>query len=327
MKPNYIERQGTIAFATRLKNLTDKLMHDGMQIYRDLESDFEPRWFALLNLLNDRGPMGITDIASELNQTHPAINQISNILEQRGLIESRKDAKDSRKRQLYLSSNGLETIRAHDPAWQAFREAIDDLTDEFNPELFSQIAKLEQLLKQRSMYSRVTEKLIGMDDPDKPIIVEYRPEYQKYFYDLNKEWLEEYFALEPYDELVLSHPQEEVIQHGGKILFILVGGKVVGTLALIKHNENTLELAKMAVDKNFRVKGYGRRLMHAAIRKALCMGFDELILYTSRVLVAANSLYYSFGFLDSQMNEEEKSIYDRLSFKMKINLLTKINEK
>ncbi len=327
MVPNYIERLGNIVIATRLKTLTDKLMHDGIQIYRDLESDFEPRWFALLNLLNDRGPMGITDISSELNQTHPAINQLSTILEDRELIKSRKDAKDWRKRELILSNKGVEVIRAHEPVWQAFREAVNELAEEFDPELFSQIAKLEALLRQRSMYSRITEKLIDMDSPDKPVIVEYRPEYQEYFYDLNRAWLEEYFTLEPYDELVLRNPYEEIVQKGGKILFILVGGKVVGTLALIKHDENTLELAKMAVDKNFRVKGYGRRLLHAAIRKALCMGFDELILYTSRVLVAANSLYYSFGFLDTQMSEEEKNIYQRSSFKMKINLLTQINER
>jgi len=326
MQANYIERLGSIVIATRLKNLTDKLMHDGILIYRDLESDFEPRWFALLNLLNDQGPKGITDIATELNQSHPAINQLSGVLEEKGLIESQKDSHDSRKRKLKLSKKGMDTLKHHEPVWQAFREAIDELSLSFEPNFFSQIAKLEKLLHERSMYGRVTEKLIKLDGADTPVIVEYRQEYQKYFYDLNKEWLEEYFTLEPYDELVLNHPEEEIIRNGGKVLFVLVGGKVAGTLALIRHSDTSLELAKMAVDKNYRVKGYGRRLLQAAIRKSLCMGFDELILYTSRKLVAANSLYYSFGFLDTPMSEEEKSIYQRLSFKMKINLLTQINQ-
>jgi len=327
MTPNYIERLGSIVIATRLKNLTDKLIQDGIQVYRDMESDFEPRWFALLNLLNDRGPTGITEIAAELNQTHAAINQLSGLLEQKELIISEKDENDSRKRMLSLSRKGRETIKAHEPLWQAFRETIDGLSEEFDPELFSQIAKLEKLLKERSMFSRITEKLIDMDKPGQPMIVNYRPEYKTYFFELNKGWLEEYFTLEPYDQLVLNHPEEEVIQKGGMVMFILVDGQVVGTLALIKHNDKTVELAKMAVDKKFRVKGYGRRLLRAAVRKALCMGFDEMILYTSRKLVAANSLYYSFGFFDTKMTEEEEKIYERLSFKMRIDLLTQINEK
>jgi DNA-binding MarR family transcriptional regulator/GNAT superfamily N-acetyltransferase len=326
MQSNYIERLGSIAIATRLKILTEKLLHDGTLVYRDMDSDFEPRWFAMLNLLNDRGALSITDIASELNQSHPAINQLSAILEEKGLVDSRKDKQDSRKRTLSLSNKGLEIIKKHETVWQAFREAIDELSQSFEPGFFSQIARLEKMLKERSMYSRVTEKLIRLDDTDKAVIVEYRPQYKEYFYALNKDWLEEYFTLEPYDELVLNHPEEEIIRSGGKVLFVLVGGKVAGTLALIKHDDATLELAKMAVEKNYRVKGYGRRLLQAAIRKSLCMGFDELILYTSRKLIAANSLYYSFGFLDTPMTEEEKNIYQRLSFKMKINLLTQINE-
>jgi len=292
-----------------------------------MESDFEPRWFAILNLLNDRGAMGITDIASELNQTHAAINQISGLLGEKKIIISEKDEKDSRKRMLSLSKKGRELIKTHESIWQAFRETIDDLTGEFEPELFSQIAKLERSLKERSMYSRITKKMIDMGEPEQALVVSYRPEYQKNFSELNKGWLEEYFTLEPYDRLVLSYPEEEVIRKGGMIMFILVDGQVAGTLALIKHSDKIVELAKMAVDKNFRVRGYGRQLLVAAIRKALCMGFDEMILYTSRLLVAANSLYYSFGFLDTKMTEEEEKIYQRTSFKMKINLLTQISEK
>ncbi len=327
MNAKYIERLGNIVIATRLKNLSEKLIHDGIQVYKDIESDFEPRWYAILNLLNDRAPMGITDIATELNQTHAAINQLAGLLEQKELISSNKDERDSRRRILKLSNKGKGIINNHQPVWQAFREAIDELTDEFDPNLFTQIAKLEELLTERSMYSRISEKMIDFGKHDKPVILEYKPEFQNSFYELNKEWLEEYFMLEPYDQLVLGYPEEEVLQKGGKILFIIVGGKVAGTVALIKHTDNTVELAKMAVDKDFRVRGYGRQLLRAAMRKALCMGFNEMILYTSKLLVAANSLYYSFNFLPTQMTPKEETIYQRLTFKMKINLLTQINEK
>ena len=86
MNQNYIQRLGSIAIATRLKNLSEKLLNDGLLIYRESEMDFEPRWFVILNLLFDRGSMGITEIAAQLNQSHPAVNQVSGMLEEKGLI-------------------------------------------------------------------------------------------------------------------------------------------------------------------------------------------------------------------------------------------------
>jgi hypothetical protein len=47
---------------------------------------------------------------------------------------------------------------------------------------------------------------------------------------LNIEWLSKYFKIEPKDELVLSNPQEEIIDKGGMIFI----SEVVGTVSLLK---------------------------------------------------------------------------------------------
>jgi hypothetical protein len=41
----------------------------------------------------------------------------------------------------------------------------------------------------------------------------------KAFKALNVEWLEAYFEVEPYDELVLSNPQSEILEKGGKYFY------------------------------------------------------------------------------------------------------------
>ena len=50
-------------------------------------------------------------------------------------------------------------------------------------------------------------------------IIAYQPKYAAHFYKLNVEWLEKYFYVEPYDQKVLSNPQQYIIDSGGFIFF------------------------------------------------------------------------------------------------------------
>ena len=52
-------------------------------------------------------------------------------------------------------------------------------------------------------------------------IVSYSNKYSKYFYELNYDWLNEFFYVEEYDELVLRNCKSEIIDKGGYIFFAL----------------------------------------------------------------------------------------------------------
>jgi len=127
-------------------------------------------------------------------------------------------------------------------------------------------------------------------------IVEFQSRYARYFRDLNYEWLEEYFEVEPYDRIVLNDPQKQIIKLGGYVFLARVEAEVVGACALLKHTERKYELAKMGVTERFRGRGVGRRLTQAAIDKARALGADTLVLATSKLLPVANHLYQSKGF-------------------------------
>ncbi len=138
-----------------------------------------------------------------------------------------------------------------------------------------------------------------MDKPRSEVeveIVEFQPRYAEYFRDLNYEWLEKYFEVEPYDKIILNDPQKQIIKLGGYVFFARVGEHLVGTCALLKHTERKYELAKMGVSERFRCRGIGRRLTQAAIDKARALGGNMLVLATSRRLPVANHLYESMGF-------------------------------
>ena len=93
-------------------------------------------------------------------------------------------------------------------------------------------------------------------------IVPFQDKYSNYFYDLNYDWLNEYFYVEDYDEKVLRNCKEEIIDKGGHIFFAIFKSQVVGTMALIPRKEGIYELNKMAVKKDLRGNGIGLSLIH-----------------------------------------------------------------
>ena len=149
-------------------------------------------------------------------------------------------------------------------------------------------------------------------------IIEFEPAHAKRFRDLNYEWLNEYFEVEPFDEIVLSNPEKQVLAHGGFIFLARVGSEIVGTCALLRHTENRYELAKMAVTREYRGQGIGRRLAEAAIQKMREMKVGSLVLATSKLLKPANMLYESLGFRYVPMAEIGPIPYKRHTVAMEL---------
>ena len=57
-------------------------------------------------------------------------------------------------------------------------------------------------------------------------IVNYQPKYQTHFEKLNRQWIEEYFEMEPLDEFVLTHPEDAILKNGGAILMAIYNEEV-----------------------------------------------------------------------------------------------------
>ena len=148
-------------------------------------------------------------------------------------------------------------------------------------------------------------------------ILKFKPEFRKAFKDLNIEWIEKYFTVEPEDDKVLSNP-EVIIKNGGEIFFAKYNNEIVGTCAAIKIDDNTIELAKMAVTEKAQGKQIGKKLALAVIEFARSKGVEQLVLETSDKLVAAVNLYEKLGF--EKINENSGSKYTRTVFKMVMEL-------
>ena len=103
-------------------------------------------------------------------------------------------------------------------------------------------------------------------------VVPYREEFRSAFEQLNRDWIEQYFVLEEPDLEVFRDPGTKILQPGGEIFFVLEGDQVQGTCAVLRHDRENCEIAKMAVAPGARGRGYGDLLMQAAVRFATSTG-------------------------------------------------------
>tara|TARA_R110000822_G_scaffold98278_1_gene222413 strand:+ start:308 stop:829 length:522 start_codon:yes stop_codon:yes gene_type:complete len=167
-------------------------------------------------------------------------------------------------------------------------------------------------LNRKGFHLNPKHKLSAMEI-EKVEIIAYQPEFAKNFYSLNVAWLEKYFYVEPYDEKVLSNPQEYVLDPGGYIFFAKYNDEIVGVIALI--NQTTyFELSKMAVSPKYQGLKIGLKLMNFCIEFAKNKKWKSITLYSHRSLVPAINLYTKIGFKEVEVEKEVH--YKRANIKM-----------
>jgi DNA-binding MarR family transcriptional regulator len=159
LERNIIEELDSLALATRLKNLSERLAKDVAAIYKASDFDFEPRWFAVIYALKDGDELAVTVLAQMLQQTHPAVNQVANVLVKRKLVIESKDDADQRKRMLKLSESGLSLVNQMEPIWEKVQIANHRLIEESASSFLSNIKQIESALDQKSMFDRVNDLL------------------------------------------------------------------------------------------------------------------------------------------------------------------------
>lgn len=317
-RPDLLQQLGALALGSRLKRLSDRLMRDVSKIYAEHELEFQARWFPVVFLLKDGAKLGVTEIAELLSMTHPAINQVANQLTKAGLLLSKKDSSDERRRILYLSKKGLSLVNQLEPLWDTIKLCNEELINKSVKNIFTTLNKIESALEKKEMYDRVKHAL-KLNQYRQIEIIPYTQELKKDFYRLNKEWLNKYFSMEPTDKLQLQNPEEEIINTGGQIYFARLQNNIIGTAALIKYDDTSAELAKMAVTEKYQSKQAGKKLAVSVIEHALRQNVKTILLFTSPKLERSVQLYTKLGF-DRYQPKRSKYDYRRKTISMKLNL-------
>ena len=131
-------------------------------------------------------------------------------------------------------------------------------------------------------------------------LIPYENKYAKDFLDINVEWLSDMFVVEDYDFEVLSNPEKYILGNGEIWLAQNKDGEVIGTCALMEHEEKCFELTKMGVSSKSRGEGAGRALLKKTLKRAEELGCKKLFLLTNKNCKSAIHLYRDLGFVDSE---------------------------
>ena len=102
-----------------------------------------------------------------------------------------------------------------------------------------------------------------------------------------------------------------------EIFFCLVDQeKVIGTVALKKVDDYTVELKAMYLDRDYRGKGLGRRLMDKAVDEAKRLGFKSIVLDSMSQYKDALRLYEKTGFKMTERYNDNvyADVFMRLDF-------------
>ena len=110
--------------------------------------------------------------------------------------------------------------------------------------------------------------------------------------------------MEEADREVFDDPEAAILEPGGEIFFVVEGGEVLGTCAVILHEPGVYEIAKMAVSPSARGRGYGDLLMEATTEFARRAGATKMVIVSNTVLATAIRLYEKHGFVRVPLSHE-----------------------
>jgi GNAT superfamily N-acetyltransferase len=137
-------------------------------------------------------------------------------------------------------------------------------------------------------------------------IIDYQPVHFQRWKEINEAWITKAYFMEEIDHLHCSQQEASILAPGGFILLAQIGGEVAGTAGLIKDDEHTYELIKMAVDERFRGHGLGRQLCEAAIQKSKEAGAKLLYLFSNtKGSATAIQIYRDLGFVEVPLDRND----------------------
>lgn len=151
-----VRAYGAAALGGRLRRLSDRIDREAKALYEDRGIAFEQRWFPVFNCLRIGEMLSVTELADRLQVSHVSISVIRGALEKQGLIRSRTDETDGRRRVLTLTDKGQALADQLAPLFDALDKAAIELNAEAG-DAMAAIDRLEDALARKPLSLRVRD--------------------------------------------------------------------------------------------------------------------------------------------------------------------------
>lgn len=156
MENDFLQELEYTGFTARIKRLSDGLLYDAINVYKDMDKDIEPNWHLVFLLLKKKGEMSVTEMAKSLGFSHPALIKIVNKMKAKSYLEGILDPSDSRRTLLRLTKKSLEEIPHLEQNWELIQSVIQEFIDD---DFLNRLTEIENLLRDKSLLERINLKL------------------------------------------------------------------------------------------------------------------------------------------------------------------------
>lgn len=157
MQDDFLQSLEFVGFTARIKRISDGLLYDARNVYKEIDFDIEPNWHLIFLLLKKEGELTVTQIAQKLKFSHPAVVKIVKKMKERGYVLSGADEHDSRKQLLKLSPKSLHELPRFEREWDQIQEVIQEFVD---VDFLQKLAEMEKKLEEKGLFQRCKDRSV-----------------------------------------------------------------------------------------------------------------------------------------------------------------------
>lgn len=334
MTNDFLTDLGHLGFTARIRRLNDKIVGSTVEHYSDKDLGIEPNWHVIFMVLEQKGKLTVTEMASILGFSHPAIIKMVRKMKAQGYLETFKGSKDGRKTFIQLSKKGKEILPTFKAEWLRISEILQELVDK---EFLQKLHTLEEEFQTKGFQERYDAHFGNQTDTTPFVIRNAKPSE---FTAIGKLMVDVYsglkgfpkadeqpqyyktlahigdFTRKPNTELLVAvSPKEELL--GGVLYFNDMQYYGSGGTATSEKNASGFRL--LAVSPTARGLGVGKALSEKCIEKARKFGNSQVVIHTTEYMKVAWNMYEKLGFRrskDLDFKQGKLQVYGfRLKFK------------
>jgi DNA-binding MarR family transcriptional regulator/N-acetylglutamate synthase-like GNAT family acetyltransferase len=289
------------------KNIVENLRQVSRKLVRELgmlqlESKESPQYGHSLIEIDRQPNITISQLGRMLLLSVSSMSRIVKDLTKDGLVECR-DGADKREKFLSITELGKKHIKKIDEFSNSkIRGAFAFLSEEDQKLIQNAIEKYGAALERsRLMQEQVKIKTISTSRPIRKQIIAMIEKIQINEFDIK--------ITKEINAGILNVEQEYYYNNSYNFWYAIDGkAEVIGSIGLKKLSDDSAELKKLFVAKEYRSKLVAKKLLQTLVKAAAKHGFKNIYLGTVDLLKAAQKFYLNSGFKEISKDELPKGL-------------------
>jgi DNA-binding MarR family transcriptional regulator len=155
---DFIQQQGPAFLAHLLRRLADELVQGAADWYPTVDVTAPPRTISTLLALDDHGPLGVTQLAGLLRQSHPLVIVWIKELTRLSFVKSSDDPADRRRTLVTLTTKGRNELVRIRKALVVMEQASTELLDLAGADSLQMLWALESNCRELPFLQRLQRK-------------------------------------------------------------------------------------------------------------------------------------------------------------------------